>query len=153
MLQSQLYGRALDLCKGIPDTDIQSDKGSVAILRAVYNRSSLLVLIEVYENFISHLNTKFFPTKTFKNFESNFDAQVSKFNVSSDAAKIPNSRTAFMLLANSSVEESQRVPVLSPSSPSNPSLEDTATNTDQFLSSISYTIVASVLRQCDQVKK
>lgn len=152
MLQSQLYGRARDLCKGIPDTEIQSDTGSVAIVKAVYKRDALSVVSEVYENFISLLNTKHGFTETFKTFESRFEAQVSKFNASSDAAKIANALTAFMLLAISSVETSQRVSVLAAASPSDSALEGTAMTTDQFLNSISYTMVASVLRQCDQVK-
>lgn len=101
--------------------------------------------------FIALLNTKRRSVESFKDFESRFDAQVSRFNASSDSAKLPTALTAFMLLANSSLDASQRVSVLAASSPSESSLGSMAT-TDQFLDCISYSSVASILRQCDQVK-
>lgn len=37
MLGSQIYGRAIDLCKGVPVSIIQSDNGSDNILRHYTN--------------------------------------------------------------------------------------------------------------------
>ena len=53
-----------------------------------------------------------------------------------------------MLLANSNVENNQRISVLAASSPKESDFEATAT-TDEFLDSISYSSIASIIRQCD----
>lgn len=151
MLQSQLYGRTQDLSKGIPDSEIQYDTGFAAIIKAVYKRDALSVVSEVYQNFIALLNTKRGHNESFKNFKSQFDAHVSRFNASSESAKWPNALTAFMLLVNASVDSSQRVSVLAAASPADSSVNFTAT-TDQFLDAFSYSSVASVLRQCEHVK-
>ncbi len=44
MLQSQLYGRALDLSKKIPDEIIQSEGGVDAIVKAAYKREPARLL-------------------------------------------------------------------------------------------------------------
>ena len=46
MLQSQLYGRAMDMCKSTLDEDIQSTTGSDHIVSAIYKRGSLSVVSE-----------------------------------------------------------------------------------------------------------
>lgn len=40
MLQSQLYARALDLCKSIPDSEVQSEDGYKFTLNAVIKRDA-----------------------------------------------------------------------------------------------------------------
>lgn len=54
-----------------------------------------------------------------------------------------------MLLANSGIDNSHRVSFLGAASPRSSS---ETTTTDEYLDSISYNTVASVLRQCDQMK-
>lgn len=93
MLQSQLYGRARDLCKDIPNNVIQSDTGTKSILQAIYKREPLSVVSEVY---LGVYKPRCYGK--FKNSESRFDAQLSKFNATSDTSKIPEALTAFMLL-------------------------------------------------------
>lgn len=148
MLQSQLFGRARDLVKKIPDDVIQSDEGVAAIVGAIYKRDALAVLSEVYHDFNGLLSTKRGATETFKNFELRFEAEASKFNAHSEVTKLPESLLAFILLANSNVDNGQRVSVLAAASPKElPS--DTSTTSD-YLESVSYDSIASVVRQCDQ---
>ena len=117
MLQSQLYGRARDLCKSIPDETIQSEDGSEAIVNKIYQRDPLAVVSDVYQDFITLLNTKRGNNESFQNFGTRFKAQVSKFSSHCDAVKLPEALTAFMLLANSGVDSTQRISVLAASAP------------------------------------
>ena len=149
MLQSQLYGRAKEICKKVPDSVIQSVEGVQAIVNAVYKRDALSTVSDVYQDFMNLLNLKRGANESFRNFESRFEAQVSKFNAHSDTSKIPASLTAFMLLANSNVDSSQRISVLAAAAPSS---DNTGSTTEEFLKAISYDSVASVLRQCDRSK-
>lgn len=85
MLQSQLYGRARRICRKISQTDIQSASGSGAkkIVEAVFKRDALAVVSEVYQVFLSLMTTKRGNNESFRNFESRFEAKVSKFNFQS----------------------------------------------------------------------
>ncbi len=58
MLQSQLYGRARDLCRMLPADVIQSPEGANAIVNAVFKRDPLAIVSEVYQDFVDLLNTK-----------------------------------------------------------------------------------------------
>ena len=117
MLQSQLYGRAKDLCKKLSDVKIQSKGGSDAIVNAVCKRDALSAVSDVYRDYMALLNLKRGSNEMFKNFESRFEAQVSKFNAHSTVTKIPEALTALLLLANSNVYDSQRISVLAAASP------------------------------------
>eukprot|EP00171_Calliarthron_tuberculosum_P017605 IDg17605t1 len=147
MLQSQLYGRARDLCKKISAETIQSENGADSIVKAVYKRDPLSVVSEVYQDFTKLLATKRHSTESFKYFESRFEAQVSKFNAHSESNHLPDSLTAFMLLANPSVDNGERISVLAAAAPSSITTEDACTS--DYLSAVTYNSVASVLRQCD----
>ena len=150
MLKSQLFLRAKDLVKKVPDSVIESDDGAVAIVKAVYKRDALSTVTDVYHDFMNLLNLKRGQNESFKNFESRFEATVSKFNSHSDSSKIPESLTALMLLANSNVDSGQRISVLAAVSPT---ADTENATTDDFLKAISYESVASVLRQCDRAKQ
>eukprot|EP00171_Calliarthron_tuberculosum_P001315 IDg1315t1 len=151
MLQSQLFGRARDLCKGIPSSDIQSPTGTAAIVRAVYKRDPLTVVSEVYYDFLSLLNLKRGSNESFKGYESRFEAQVSKFNAHSQKFTVPEALTAFMLLANSGVDSGQRISVLAAAAPSEEKCNPETSKTDDYLAAVSYRSIASVLRQCDKM--
>jgi len=114
MLQSQLYGRARDLCKSIPDETIQSEDGSEAIVNKIHQRDPLAVVSDVYQDFITLLNTKRGNNESFQNFGTRFEAQVSKFSSHCDAVKLPEALTAFMLLANSGWTVRSKSPFLLP---------------------------------------
>ena len=116
-LQSQLYGRALDLSKKIPSTTIQSIEGASQIVKAVYKRDPLAVIRDVDQTFQQVMSTKRGLNESFKNFESRFEAQVSKYNSLSTESQLPNALVTFMLLSNANVDSSQRVSVLAAAAP------------------------------------
>lgn len=151
MLQSQLYGRARDLCKAIPDSTIRSDQGAEAIVQALYKRDPLAVVSDVFQDFLTLMNTKRNHTESFKNFESRFQAQVSRLNAHGSEAKLSESLVAFALLANADVDNNQRVSVLANAAPRGSTLSSHATTND-YLEAVSYEAIASVLRQCDKMK-
>lgn len=151
MQQCQLYGRAKEIVCKVPDTVIQSGAGLQAIVNAVYKRDKLSSVSDANQDFMNLLNLKRGPTESFRNNESRFEAQVSKFNAHSTSSHAPDSLTAFMLLANSNVDSSQRISVLAAAAqPAD--LSDSDTTTDTFLKAISYDSIASVLCQCDRAK-
>ena len=80
MLQSQIFGHARDLCKGISAGVNQSPGGADEIVNAIYNRDALSVVSQIYQKFINSLSTKCDSTELLNNFESEFAAQISKFN-------------------------------------------------------------------------
>ena len=151
MLQSQLFGRAKDLCNGLDDMIIQSQDGPSAIVNAVYKRDTLSVVSNLYQNFMTLLTTRRGDAESFRNFESRFNANVTKFNAASEATKLPEAITAFMLLSNSNIDNTQRVSVLAATS-NNENIDENATTSD-YIKAISYEKVASVLRQCDHGKQ
>eukprot|EP00171_Calliarthron_tuberculosum_P022021 IDg22021t1 len=151
MLQSQLFGRARDLCKSIPEKLLQSEQGVDEIVNAIHKRDALAVVSEVYQDFIELLATRRGQSEKFGDFEFRFSAQVSKFNCHSDLTKLPEALTAFMLLSNSNVDANQRISVLAASSPTEKVFEKKSTTTD-FIKSVSYESIASVIRQCESPK-
>lgn len=117
MLQSNLFGRSKDLCKKVPDSVIQSATGVAAIVRALYKRNPLSTVSLVYQDFLTVLGTKRGSNETFRNFEPRFASKVSKFNSHSASFELAEALTAFMLLANSGVDSSQRIFVLAAATP------------------------------------
>ena len=87
---------------------------------------------EVYQDFISLLGAKRGNYESFKNFESQFEALVPKFNAHSGDTELPECLTAFMLL-----DGEQRISVLAASSPRDATFGPNAATT-QFLSAVSY---------------
>ncbi len=47
MLQSQLFGRALDMCKGISEELLMSPKGTDEVVNTIFRRDPLAVVKEV----------------------------------------------------------------------------------------------------------
>ncbi len=58
MLQSQLFGRALDMCKGISEELLMSPKGTDEVVNTIFRRDPLAVVKEVYQDSIDLLPTK-----------------------------------------------------------------------------------------------
>lgn len=145
-LEAQLYGRAMDLCKCITDEQLASDKGASLIVKAIYQRNAISVVSEVYRDFTDILSTKRGCTESFKNYESRFMAQVSKFNENGDSIKFHDSIISFMLLSNASVDDSQHISIISyASSTASDEIDPDASN-DTYLETIKYNSVASILR-------
>ncbi len=122
-----------------------------SIVQAVYKPDPPAAVSDVYQDFLEVINAKRGSNESFKNFESRFEAQVAKFNSHSESSKLPEALVAFMLLANSNVDSGQRISVLAAAAPREDEFEENATTSD-FLQSVTYNSVASVLRQCDKPK-
>jgi len=151
MLQSSLYGRAKEICRKVPDEVIRSAEGKDAIVNALHKRDALSTVSAVYQDFVTLLNVRRGENESFRNYESRFEAKVSKFRSHGDSCDLPDALTAFMLLSNSSVDNTQRISVLAAAVPQLQQEEGEAVvlNTAHYLSQVSYDSVASVLRQCD----
>lgn len=120
------------------------------IAEAIIKRDGLYVGREVYQNFMSLLSMNCGHSETLKNFDSHFVARVSKFNSDSDSTRLPEVLTAFILLANSAVDNCESIFVLAAAS--NESSLQSSVTTDEYFATVSYETVASVLRQSDQMK-
>lgn len=149
VLQSRLYGRAKELCKNVPDFLIQSTSGAEAIVKAIYKRDALSTVSDVYQDFMNFLNLECGRNETFRNFESSFEAQVSKFNEHSNLCKTPASLTALFLLANSNVDTGQHNSLLAAAALST---DVDASKTNDNFDAIGYSSTASGLRQCERSK-
>lgn len=79
-LKSQLFGRAIDLCSGISNTELSSDDGVSKIVNAIYQRDGLSVVSEAYRVFNDLLDTRRGQKESMKGFELRFAAGVAKFN-------------------------------------------------------------------------
>lgn len=86
--------------------------------------------------------------KTFRNFKSLFIAQVSKFSSNYSSPKLPEVSNPLLLLANSVVDNGQRISTLAAASSETP-LYGSVT-TDQYQRMLSSDDFASVLRKGDQ---
>lgn len=148
-LKSHLYGRAKDLCSGITDAQLVGEESVALIVGAIYKRDALSVVSEAYKTFNLLLNTRRGNSENMKKFESRFSAQVAKFNSISNTTKLPDCLTALMLLSNASIDDAQRVSILAAASLSDENLGAQSSN-DQYLSAVTYSSVASVIKQCDK---
>lgn len=108
MLQANLYGCAKEICHKIRDETIRSNNWQDAIVNALHKTDDLSTVRNVYQDFIAVLNIRRGDTESFKNFESRFEAKASKFKSHGPSCTLPEALTAFMLLSNSSVDNSQR---------------------------------------------
>eukprot|EP00737_Agarophyton_chilense_P002823 gb/GEZJ01003247.1/.p1 GENE.gb/GEZJ01003247.1/~~gb/GEZJ01003247.1/.p1 ORF type:complete len:261 (+),score=26.29 gb/GEZJ01003247.1/:408-1190(+) len=129
MLKSKLYGRSKNLCSSITDDVVASETDAECIVKAIYKRDSLSVVSEVYGSFVGLLQVKRGNNESLKNLELQFDAQASKFSGQSGLAQLPETLTPFILLANSVVDNGQRVSVFAAAS-SNRTLFTDTTITD-----------------------
>ena len=152
ILQSQLYGRAVDLVSKVTDAQLQGDNGALYIARAIYKTDPLSALTDGFMKFQSVLNTRRGPNETFRNFESRFDAAVSRFHTSSTEDKLSPSLIAFLLLANANVEDNHRISILAAAAPQD---DQADSNSDSDFSipkyKLAYDTVATVIRSCDSV--
>lgn len=120
------------------------------VVEAIYKRGALFVLSEVYQKSTFLLSVKRASNETFKNFESQFAAQVSNSNLNSSFSKLLDALKATVLLASSAIDNGQRNSTLAPAS--NSTWLDASARTEEYLAAVSYEKFASVLSQCDQVK-
>lgn len=95
--QSHLYGRALDFSKSIMDENLTLVNRADAIVKIIFKQDPLAVISEVFKDLTVLLSSKRSDTKEFKEFESLFSAQISKFNSHSSDPKLPESFNCFYL--------------------------------------------------------
>jgi len=152
MLQSQLFDRAQDLVKAVPEEDIESEDGADAIVKAVYKRDPLAVVKEVYGEFMGLVNTRRGEKEGFSNFESRFQAQVAKLNSHFVDTEFPEALTAFLLLGNANIDNSQRISILAACAPTTGTFS-TDNNSVEALKTVSYESVACIVRQCEKTKE
>ena len=112
VLKSQLYGRALDLARQVPDTTLVSESGVQAIVNAVYKRDGLSIVNDVYTLFNDLVSTRRSDNESFENYESRFAAKLSKFNSFASCTALCEALSAFLLLSNAHVDNSQKFPFL-----------------------------------------
>ena len=151
MLQSQLFGRALELVKQVDGELIRSDEGAMAIARAMHKQDPLSVISDTYQKSSQLLQTTRGDQESFKNFESRFQAQVCRCNATSSSVKLPESLVAFVLLNNSRAENNQRVSILAAAVPKQ-SQTSSHSECSSVLESLKYQDVATVLRASDKAR-
>lgn len=143
-LHAQLYERALGLFQAIPNDKINSAQSPDAIVDALYKRDPLLVVTSLFNNFYSLLATKRGVNKTYKYFDFRFSTSVSRYSSHPKSATLPDSNIALMLLYNSVVSDSQRVPILSAAA-SKASNSADSNIFDGFIKLVTYESVACVI--------
>ena len=80
MLNSHLFGRAKDLWKDIPFSEIESDDGFDKIGKALHKKDALSVVSNAYSDFLTLLSTKRGTSENYQNFEYGFAAAASEPN-------------------------------------------------------------------------
>ena len=152
ILQSQLFGRASDICEKFEDAVIQSEGGAMAIARAIHKQDSLSAITDSFAKFMQVLSSKCGDNESFVSFESRFDAQVCKYNATANDDTLPESLISFLLLANANIDDNQRTSILAAVAPKN-SVDETNTEEDEnAMKKINYKNVASIIRACDKPK-
>ena len=78
MLQSNLYGRAKDLCKDTRFDEIEFEDGVDRICKTLHKKDALTFVSNAYSDFQNLLPTKRGCNENFQNFESLFTASIAK---------------------------------------------------------------------------
>lgn len=111
ILKSQCYGRENDLVKSVSQDDLRKDNGWLHIVKVTHKIDPLQFVSDVYLDFNSLISTCRGQNETKRNFETQFDAQISRFN-SPNAGKVPDALVPLMLLSISNIDDNQRVLIL-----------------------------------------
>lgn len=121
-LKSELYGRAKDICAGIKEDILLTVNGVKNIVDYTLRRDALSVVSEAYRIFNELVNCRRCTSETKNNYESQFAAQIAKFNEIRDIFKLHEGITALMLLKNSAMHYSQLVSVMAATASNDPKL-------------------------------
>ena len=125
------------------------DDGADKIVAALYKRDPLSAVSHLFNDFSSLLETKRGKNESYKNFESRFSAQMSRYNAHGKSIELPESIVALLLLNKADVGDSQRVPILSAASSKASASVTSTTSNDDMIKEITYESIAAVIRQCD----
>ena len=137
---------------GLTSDQLSSNEGVSLIVSKIYQRDAISVVSEVYRDFNDLVQTRRGQTESYKNFESRFSAQLSKFDSNGSSIRFPEALTALMLLSNSGVDDSQRISIISSVSTATSSDIAPDASNDAFITSIKYTSVAAIIRQSDRMR-
>ena len=162
VLKSQLYGRARDLARSVPQELMVFDNGSKAIVDVVYKRDGLSVVNDIYSLFNGLVSTKRHENESFENYEARFAAKLSKFNSFANSTRLCDALSAFLLLSNASVDNAQKFSILAACNSSTKVKQEASVGigeavlpfgaisktNDDFTKGVFYEDIASLLRQC-----
>ena len=159
VLKSQLYGRARDLARSVTQGELVSEDGSKAIVNAVFKRDGLSVVSDVYTLFNELVMTRRHENESFQNYESRFAARLSKLNSYALSTRLCEALSAFLLLSNAHVDNSQKISILAAcngnskvkqeeASASASTSTSTGKTNDDFIKGVFYEDIAGLLRQC-----
>lgn len=110
--KSQLFGRSLDFCKGIPADEIASEHGVQKILDIIYKCDALSAATEVNQDFTSLLSTIRKNNESCHNYESHFNAQKTKLAVHGTDLSLHESMLALMHFSNGGIDHAHRILIL-----------------------------------------
>lgn len=120
-----------------------------AIVNALYKCNPFTAVSHVFDDFSALLNTTREGNEFFKNFETRFVAQMSRYIAHGLSVALPPNIVTLLLLANTNVGGSQRVTILFSDS-ANASTSVTADSTnDDLIMLVEYEATASVICQFD----
>lgn len=153
VLQSQLYGRAVDLVKKLSADEIEAEDGALKVASAMFKQDVLSIVTDTFHRFLEVLRTKQGDSESYKNYEMRFAAQVCRLNATCEGSELPSALVAFLLLANSRIDAAQRVSILSAAAPIGSMKDATDRDGKDILSMLSYADIASIVRDCDEPKK
>ena len=148
LLQSQLYGRARDICLKISAEDIKAADGAMKIAHAIHKSDSLAVVNDAFQKFQDLLSVSRGSSETMVNFEGRFDAALCRLNAVCKDSQLPESIVSFLALAHANIDSSQRMSILASVLP-----KSSSSSTETPLENIRYADVASLIRACDVPKE
>lgn len=139
------------MCTFVLNEIIDNAEAPHEIVEAVLKLFRLAVFSAFYGNFLSLLLIRSGQNESFKNFASQFEAQLELFNGKLDTTELPVCLLAFMLLENFNLEANLRVLVLACSAP-RPDHGISNRDTECYLNKTFYFSVAAVVRHCDNFR-
>ena len=162
VLKSQLYGRARDLARSVPQELMVSDNGSQTIVDAVHKRDGLSVVHDIYSLFNGLVSTRRHENESFENNEARFAAKLSRFNSFANSTRLCDALSAFLLLSNASADNAQKVSILAACNSSTKVKQEASEGIDEtvlpfgaipktnddFIKGVFYEDIASLLLQC-----
>lgn len=146
-LKSQLCLRAIDLSRDIADDVIAPDQGVAAIFLAPYKRDALSVIDEAYTDFTDPLALRRALKERFIKYKAKFVIQIAKLNAHDSAVSLHESLLEMMLLAGSSIDDSQRILILTAADGRQYTAMEPSNDT--IVSHIKYDNAVSILRHWD----
>ena len=144
MLQSQLFGRARDICLKMSSDDILAPDGAIKIAKAIHKSDPLAIVNDAFRKFQDLLSVSRGHNELMINFENRFDASLSRLNAVCTDNPLPESIVAFLALAHANIDSSQRMSILS--SVVSKTLDESDSSP---LHKIKYSDIASLIRACD----